>query len=168
MAAGEKSKWQMLIISIPVAVIVISSIIIWVRYIPGQPVEITVSSSQQPIGMVSIEGAVSNPGFYPLMPDDNIQDIIQAAGGTTSEADNKQINLYVPTQGEDQPQKININSADGWLLQALPEIGEVKAQAIIDYRQQNGQFKNTAELIKVDGIGLNLYDQIKHLITVCD
>ena len=64
--------------------------------------------------------------------------------------------------------KINLNSADAWLLEALPGIGEIKAQAIIDYRQQNGLFKNTAELIKVDGIGLDLYDQIKHLITVCD
>jgi competence protein ComEA len=55
-----------------------------------------------------------------------------------------------------------------WLLQALPEIGETLAQRIVDYRQQNGPFRNTSELMKVAGIGAATYQQIKDLITVKD
>jgi len=50
----------------------------------------------------------------------------------------------------------------------LPGIGEVRAQAIIDYRRQNGPFHNISELTKVEGIGTATYEQIKQLITVAD
>jgi competence ComEA-like helix-hairpin-helix protein len=38
----------------------------------------------------------------------------------------------------------------------------------MDYRQQNGPFRNTGELLKVEGIGMATYEKIKHLITVAD
>jgi len=69
---------------------------------------------------------------------------------------------------EQQPQRIDINRAEVWLLKALPDIGEVKAQAIIDYRQQNGPFRSTNEITRVAGIGTATYERIKHLITVAD
>ena len=69
---------------------------------------------------------------------------------------------------EIQPQRININRAEAWLLEALPGIGETRAQAIIDFRNQNGVFHNINELLKVKGIGVTTYEQIKHLITVAD
>jgi comEA protein len=68
----------------------------------------------------------------------------------------------------DQPQKIDINRAEAWLLEALPGIGPSKAQAIIDYRQQNGEFKHITEITRVEGIGPAIYEQIKDLITVGD
>lgn len=68
----------------------------------------------------------------------------------------------------EQPQKIDINRAEAWLLEALPGIGESKAQAIIDYRQQNGGFKHITEITRVEGIGPAIYEQIKDLITVGD
>jgi comEA protein len=70
-------------------------------------------------------------------------------------------------QGE-QPQKIDINRAEAWLLEALPGIGPSKAQAIINYRQQNGGFKHITEITEVEGIGPSIYEQIKELITVAD
>jgi comEA protein len=77
--------------------------------------------------------------------------------------------LYTPgIEEEQQPQRININRAEVWLLKALPDIGEVKAQAIIDYRQQNGPFRSTNEITRVAGIGTATYERIKHLITVAD
>jgi len=66
------------------------------------------------------------------------------------------------------PQKIDINRAEAWLLEALPGIGESKAQAIIGYRQQNGGFKHIIEITEVDGIGPAIYEDIKDLITVGD
>jgi len=66
------------------------------------------------------------------------------------------------------PQKIDINRAEAWLLEALPGIGESKAQAIIAYRQQNGRFKHIIEITEVEGIGPATYEEIKELITVGD
>ena len=100
---------------------------------------------------------------------DGIEDIIQAAGGTTDSADLRQIKLYIPDGEEaEPPQKIDINRAEAWLLEALPGIAETKARAIIAYREQNGPFRNTNELIKVEGIGITIYEQIKDLITIAD
>ena len=72
------------------------------------------------------------------------------------------------TEEQEQPQKIDLNLAEAWLLESLPGIGETRARAIIDYRQQNGLFNNINELTKVEGIGVTTYEKIKHLITVAD
>jgi comEA protein len=85
-----------------------------------------------------------------------------------------QINLAEETNATDEavaetePQKIDINRAEAWLLEALPGIGPAKAQAIIDYRQQKGGFGHIAEITEVPGIGQDIYDNIKNLITVGD
>jgi comEA protein len=84
-----------------------------------------------------------------------------------------EISLPTPTEPnevnqQEQPQKIDINRAETWLLEALPGIGPSKAQAIIDYRQQNGGFKHITEITRVEGIGPAIYEQIKDLITVSD
>ena len=165
------SKYSALVIILLVAIIVIGGIVIWSRYEPGQPIDISTPelTSQEQLGQIYIGGAVSNPGFYPLKATDSINDIIQAAGGTTSNANPGQLKFYITEAGEEeQPQKVNLNRAEGWLLEALPGIGETRAQAIIDYRQRNGPFRNINELIKVEGIGTATYEQIKHLITVAD
>lgn len=62
--------------------------------------------------------------------------------------------------------KININTADARELDALPGIGEVKAQAIVDYREANGPFAAPEELMKVKGIGQATYNKLKDLITI--
>jgi comEA protein len=66
------------------------------------------------------------------------------------------------------PQKIDINRAEAWLLEALPGIGPSKAQAIIAYRQQHGGFSNIVEIVNVEGIGQDTYEDIKDFITVGD
>jgi competence protein ComEA len=134
----KSSKLWALIIIFLIAVIIIGSLIIWSKYRPNQPLEIAISPTGEWQGNIFIDGAVNNPGIYPLTTDDTINDIIQAAGGTIAGADLKQMKLYIPRLSESElPQKVNINRAEVWLLQALPGIGEVRAQAIIDYRQQN-------------------------------
>jgi competence protein ComEA len=142
----------------------------WAGCSQGEPIEISLhTTSPQIVGQIYIGGAVNNPGFYPLEAGDTIEELIQAAGGTTDGADLSQIELRIPQPGEaEEIQKINNNYAPAWLLEALPGIGEVKAQAIIDYRQQNGPFSNINELLNVDGIGQATLEDIKELITVAD
>ncbi len=152
-----------------VAIIAVGGIVAGSKYRGGQPIEISVPQVQELQGEIYIGGAVSNSSFYPLKGGDSIDDLIQAAGGTTGSADISRLKLFIPKVGEGEPpQKVDINRAEAWLLMALPGIGEVRAKAIVDYRCQHGPFRNTNELLKVEGIGTTTYQQIEHLITVAD
>ena len=169
MATKFNRFWTLLIILL-IVIIATGSITIWLKYDRIHPTEIFIVPNQKLLpGEIYLGGEVNAPGFYPLNDGDSLEDIIQAAGGTTDSADPGRLKLYVPEAGEgEQPQKVNLNRAEAWLLQALPGIGETRAQAIIDYRRQNGHFHNINELIKVEGIGTATYEKIKHLITVAD
>ena len=165
----KSTKYWTLIIILLIVIIIIGSLVTWSRYSRSQPIEISLPTPQELQGEIYIGGAVNNPGFYPLKAGDTVDDIIRAAGGTTAEADFSQLKLYISRIAEEElPQKVNLNRAEAWLLQALPGIGEVRAQAIIDYRQQNGGFRHTNELIKVEGIGTTIYEGIEYLITVAN
>lgn len=61
---------------------------------------------------------------------------------------------------------ININTATRRELQKLEGIGETKARAIIDYREQNGEFSSVDELVNVSGIGEKTLEKIRADITV--
>lgn len=96
--------------------------------------------------------------------------------------------LYVPSEEEtamnaavySQPSKnqgtggissnssglININTASVTELKTLPGIGDVKAGAIVQYRENHGNFGSIEDIKQVDGIKSGLYDSIKDKITV--
>ena len=61
---------------------------------------------------------------------------------------------------------VNINTADADTLTALPGIGQVLAERILAYRQQNGSFRAVEEITKVEGIGEKKAEAILDLITV--
>jgi len=169
MAASKFNRYWTLIITFLVIIIAVGGIVTWMRYSGSQPIEISIPSSQELQGDIYIGGAVNNPGFYPLKAGDTIEDIIQIAGGASSNADLSQLKLYISEmEEEEESQKINLNRAKVWLLKALPGIGETRAQAIVDYRLWSGRFLNINELTKVEGIGAATFDEIKHLITVAD
>jgi competence protein ComEA len=141
-----------------------------VQHSRSQPVEIVLSQTEPPeqSGELYIGGAVANPGIYPLKEGDTLQALLSDAG-VEPDADLSHIELYIPREGEEQsPQKIDINRADPWLLEALPGIGEVLAQRIVDYRSENGPFKRIEDLLKVSGIGPATFEKIKDHITVSD
>ena len=141
-----------------------------VQHSRSQPVEIVLSQTVPPeqSGELYIGGAVANPGIYSLKEGDTLQALLSDAG-IEADADLSHIELYIPREGEEQsPQKIDINRAEAWLLEALPNIGEVLAQRIIDYRSENGPFRRIEDLLKVSGIGSATFEQIKDYITVSD
>jgi len=60
---------------------------------------------------------------------------------------------------------VNLNTATKEELMTLNGIGEVKAEAIIVYRQENGGFKSVEEIMQISGVGEKIYDKIKQFIT---
>ncbi len=73
----------------------------------------------------------------------------------------KEFTSNTKTQG-----KININTATEEELDTLPGIGPSTAAKIIDYRKENGKFKNIEEIKEVSGIGDAKYEKIKELIII--
>jgi competence protein ComEA len=67
--------------------------------------------------------------------------------------------ITVQTEQE-EIKKININNADIEELIKLPGIGQIKAKAIMNYREKIGEFKSLEELIKVKGIGKITFEKI--------
>jgi competence protein ComEA len=61
---------------------------------------------------------------------------------------------------------VNINTAAAADLEKLPGVGPAMAARIIEYRQKNGAFKKTEELMNVKGIGEKSFLTLKPLITV--
>ena len=61
---------------------------------------------------------------------------------------------------------ININTADKETLATLPGVGDVKAEAIIQYRKDHGEFKNAEDLVNVKGIGPKTIKKLAKDITI--
>ncbi|MFQ5880535.1 MAG: helix-hairpin-helix domain-containing protein, partial [Dehalococcoidia bacterium] len=131
-------------------------------------------SANSPIA-VYVTGAVASPGVYTLGDGDRVVDAIEAAGGPTADADLVAINLARRLLDEDQivvprlgvlgasasPQRININTAPVELLDALPGIGEVRSQRIVDSRTSDGPFARPEDLVERKLIPASVYEQIK-------
>lgn len=139
--------------------------------------------------VVHVAGAVSSPGVYTLPADSRVDDAVRAAGAT-ADADLSQLNLAqkladgqkitVPVAGaapadgssaattadSDNGGLININTATQEELESLPSIGEVRAQAIITYREEHGGFRTIDELKEVSGIGDKIFADISPHVTV--
>jgi len=71
-----------------------------------------------------------------------------------------------PFSSEEESALIDINTADQDTLAALPDVGEARARAIVDYRQQHGSFKTVEEMKQVPSIGEQVFANIKEKITV--
>ena len=138
------------------------------------PIEIVLPPPSQEIE-VYVSGEVQNPGVFILSEGARVADALRAAGGLTTDADQSAINqarklrdgvqVHVPQMGESS-QRININTADVWLLDALPGIGETLAERIIEFRIENGPFESIDDLKKVKGIRKATFEKIEDKITV--
>lgn len=155
-----------------------------------EPQKEEVAGTTQKIIMADIKGAVKTPGVYKAEEGERVIDLIDKAGGLTSDADASKVNfsmriademvIYIPKIGEEaegfsgnstiatggESPLININSADSSELETLPGIGPAKSAAIIEYREKNGPFKTIEDLKNISGIGEKTFEKLKNLITV--
>ena len=67
---------------------------------------------------------------------------------------------------EQEENVVNINQADKNTLMTLPGIGESKADAIIRYREEHGNFTAIEDIMNISGIKQGAFDKIKDFITV--
>lgn len=164
---SKQGLWTIAIVLVLVSIAV--GTIAWVRYQASRFSEISISQpAAGEVTGVYVSGAVSSAGFYELDAGGSLGALVQAAG-VDNDADLSALELRIPrTLEETEPQKVNINRAETWLLEALPGIGEVRAQAIVAYREQNGPFHATSEIVEAANIGLTDYENLKDLITVSD
>ncbi|MEW6059483.1 MAG: ComEA family DNA-binding protein [Actinomycetota bacterium] len=151
----------------------------------GAPAAVS-PSAEAPVLLVDVAGWVRHPGVYEFHEGDRVIDAIEAAGGARSGAALDSLNLAAPLADGIQvlvPKraptgtsasgttsggtgKVNINTASASELEALPGVGEVIAQRIVDYRAANGAFTSVDQLLEVSGIGDATLAEIRDLVTV--
>lgn len=139
--------------------------------------------------VVEIKGEVVNPDVYEMPEGSIIKDLIEKAGGLKDGAsvdninraeqlhnhqlviigDKVTINNEGAVQGEiskSDNSLININTASADELENIPGIGAVKAESIVSYREENGDFKAIEDIMNVSGIGEKSFEKIKDKITL--
>lgn len=137
--------------------------------------------------VVSVVGLVVRPGLVTLPSGARVADAVAAAGGLQPGADPASVNLAalvsdgqqiavgvpgaadaggVAAAGPGVSGKVNLNTATVAQLDALPGIGPVLAQRIVDYRTQHGRFSTVDQLDDVPGIGPALYSRLSGSVTV--
>jgi competence protein ComEA len=167
---GRADRFYLFVTVFLVIAVVVGGVMLATKHSKTRPVEIVLSQTEPPqqSGELYIGGAVASPGIYSLNEGDTLQTLLSDAG-IEPDADLSHIKLYIPREGEASlPQKIDINRAEPWLLEALPGIGETRAQDVVDYRNENGPFKRIEDLLQVKGIGEGTLEKIKDYITVSD
>ncbi len=85
--------------------------------------------------------------------------------------ENEEVSIVSPVEGTTPEEevvvtKISINTGTKEELMTLSGIGESKANSIISYREENGDFKTIEEIMDVSGIGESIFAQIKEDITI--
>lgn len=134
--------------------------------------------------VIDVVGAVRRPGLLRLAKGSRIADAVARAGGATRRADLAQVNLAAPIADGEQvvvPARggggsaatgaatpstgpVHLSTATADQLDALPGIGPVTAQKILDYRTQHGAFSSVDELDAITGIGPARIDELRGLV----
>lgn len=144
--------------------------------------------------VVAVAGKVRRPGLVRLPTGSRVADALAAAGGPLPGTDAALLNLArkvtdgelilvgvtappgvaggpagAAAGGDGGPGaggKVSLNTATLAELDALPGVGPVLAQRIIDHREQRGGFRAISDLRQVTGIGDARYEDLKHLVTL--
>ena len=86
--------------------------------------------------------------------------------GTGTVGDAAQVSTPGAQIGAENTERVDLNTADREVLEALPGIGPRTAELIIEYRNDNGGFKKVEDLMNVRGIGERTFLRLRELVTV--
>lgn len=148
--------------------------------------EAGLEETQENVLYVYVCGYVKNPGVYLLSEGSRRFQAIEAAGGMEDGGSVEHLELagvlsdgeriYVPSAKEAEEMRIadayaasglvNLNQASREQLMTLPGIGESRAEAIVQYREDNGAFNSIEDIMKVSGIKEAAFAKIKDYICV--
>jgi competence protein ComEA len=151
----------------------------------SKPVAVRTAATARPKLVVDVSGAVRHPGLYRFRDGARAADAIRRAGGPARKADLEAINLAAPLVDGQQllvPRRggpgappagvpgatigpVSLSSATVDQLDALPGIGPVTAQKIVDWRSAHGGFGSVDDLDAVPGIGPARIEQLRELVT---
>ena len=98
--------------------------------------------------------------------EDKTQEIVTGKSSDITNTTSVNTNLSTNKKSKTDIEKINLNKATQTELETLPGIGPSTAEKIIEYRKENGNFKNIEDIMNVNGIGESKYNKIKDLISV--
>jgi competence protein ComEA len=152
----------------------------------------TGATPNQQLVVVYVAGKVRRPGLVRAPIGSRVADVLALAGGALRGVDLTTLNLARQvTDGEQiivgqpsQPQPtvppasassnpttapnapVNLNTATLDELDALPGVGPVLAQRILDYRTQNGPFTTIDQLQEVPGVGPKKFDSLKSHVRI--
>jgi competence protein ComEA len=157
--------------------------------VPAPPIPVaplTTAAAAPKLVVVDVTGAVRRPGLYRLPQGARVADALRRAGGATRRADVSLVNLAqlvsdgeqiaVPRRGSGAVAAgagpagaaatgpVHLNSATAEELDALPGVGPVTAEKIVDYRAKHGAFSSVDELDAIPGIGPARLDQLRGLV----
>ncbi len=141
----------------------------------------TTETTKESGSSYTIEGEVSKPGTYVLSDDVSMLDLITAAGGTTSNADELAYfeeasleagNTYYIASKYDSSDvcnnteitKVNVNADTADTLTSVNGITSSIASSIVSYRTSNGIFNTLEQLMEVYGIGNATYRKIRNYV----
>lgn len=163
---------------------------------PSVPTVLTPTATSTGAARVAVHvvGQVRHPGVVQLPAGARVQQALAAAGGPLGTADLARVNLarvvvdgeqvVVPRPGEAAAPAsgpvapgagagtspvvgpVDLNSAGAADLDALPGVGPVLAQRILDWRGQHGRFSSVEELGEVSGIGEAVLGRLRPLVRV--
>lgn len=177
----ERYRWLIVaVLVLPLAVGI--GFLLNERFSGSEPLELDLAEVPAEEIRVYITGAVQRPGVYPMQDGDRWVDALEAAGGPTEDADLAAVDLarrvrdeetvLVPRLGQTaaaeavQGPLVNINTASAEELETLPGIGEVRANHIIDSRQEDGPFASVDELLERELVPASVFEEIADLVTV--
>jgi len=127
---------------------------------------------------VHVSGAVARPGLVQVPSPARVADVIVAAGGALPDAvlgsvnlaasvsDGQHIQILSAASVEAPSGKVAINQVDVKGLEALPGVGPVLAQRILDYREAHGPFDKVEDLLDVPGIGESKLAALRDAVAV--
>lgn len=120
---------------------------------------------------VEVKGEAENCGIYTLPPYSTLADLLELIR-LSENADTSMLNFNTVLKDNDviniparsEVQRVSINTATLEELMSLPQIGQVTAQRIIDYRNSHGFFQQLEDIKAVKGIGEKTFEKIRDLI----